>query len=550
VTTTTLEPADDRVAAAVVEYLEARDCGRPLDPVDWLARHPDVASDLREFLDDSDGLASNLRAFRGEAREPNLTTDERFMGNYELLERVDGNMGIVYRARQLNLPREVAVKVLLRTGAAARARFLVEAKALAKLRHSNVVRIWEVVQGEEVPFFSMEWCPSGTLAARVEHYRQRPLDAAELVERVADAVHSAHLLNILHCDLKPANILFDEFGQPRVADFGLAVPVARTDEENRAPTGTPAYMAPEQLTGEVTVATDVYGLGSILYELLTGRPPHAAPTRTETLEHVRTADPVPPTEIDPKINCDLDAICQMSLAKDPTDRYGSAAELAEDLRRYREGRPTNARPLSLLARVAHSLRQVRTAGADFQALAPGLIGMAAFVFASNSLAFVLLQTGVAELWVWLSVFASYVPLAFVLVREWRSSAHRYQPARRHLWSIWAGHAAACAAVFLAFRVSAADLAQGIGRGYIGCAGLNALAFVTMGSLFAGRQFLLGATWATAALAMGFLPTWEPLIYAVVMAACNLLTGLQLRGISTECRRAESPGTETYAPASR
>jgi serine/threonine-protein kinase len=520
---------DDEIAAAVAEYLEARDSGRPLAPVEWLARHQEIAGELREFLDDVDGLISGLRAFRGATRGPDLATAERFVGDYELLERIGGNMGVVYRAQQRSLPREVAVKLLLRPGAGHRARFRFEAESMARLDHPHIVRILEVSREDGTPFFSMEWCPGETLATRIAEYRGRPDEAVKLVEQVAGAIDYAHKRGFLHRDLKPANILMDKFGGARVADFGLAIPVHRTGDENWAGGGTPAYMAPEQLTGEVTVATDVYGLGAILYELLTGHTPHGATTLTATLHHVRAADIVPPARLDPRIDPDLDAICQKCLSKDPAARYSSAAELAKDLRRYGQGLPTIARPLGSLGRVAHAVRQARAAG-DFRTLAPSLLAQSVFVLASNAAVFALLQAGAARLWVWATLFVSYVPLFVMLARD-RLAARGHNPLRFHLWAVWAGHASACLAVFIGLGFAAGDdFVRGILSGYIGCAGLNTLAFVVMGSVFAGRQYVLGLAWAVAAIAMGAFLPYAPLIYAVLMAACSLISGLQLQAI--------------------
>ena len=495
---------------------------KPVNPVQQL-----------DFLNESDGVAAELRAFRGGAREPNLRSDERFVGDYELLEKVGGNMGVVYRARQRSLPREVAVKLLLRSGAGHRERFRAEAEAMARLDHPHIARILEVSRSDGAAYFSMEWFPGGTLAARVAEFPPRPGRAAEIVERVARAVHFAHLRGILHRDLKPANMLFDEFDQPRVADFGLAVPIAAAGGLGTEAAGTPAYMAPEQLTGEVTVATDVYGLGAVLYELLTGGPPHAAWTLDATLELVRAAAPTPPARLNPRVDPDLDAVCRKCLAADPAGRYASAAELADDLERYRQGRATTALPLGPLGRVTHAVRQARGA-ADFRALAPGLLGMAVFVLASNAAVYGLLRAGAAEGWVWAALLASYAPLFGMLVRDRLTEGTRHRPAHFLLWSIWAGHAAACVAVFVAHRLAAGgDLARGFGMGYVGCAGLNTLAFVVMGSLFAGRQYLLGLAWAAAAVGMGASLASAPLIYAGLMAGYTLLTGLQLRSLRPE-----------------
>ncbi|AMV25720.1 Serine/threonine-protein kinase PknB [Gemmata sp. SH-PL17] len=525
--TDTFDPAEDRVGAAVAEYLEARDSGHPLSVADWLARYPDLAAELREFLDD--GAAAGLRVFRGRVREPDLTTDERVLGEYELLERIGGNMGTVYRARQLNLPREVAVKVLLRAGTGDRARFRTEAEAMARLRHPNIVRILEVSRGGGTPFFTMDWYPGGTLADRAEFARQ-PRRAAVVVEKIAGAVHHAHRHGLLHRDLKPANVLLDDKGEPVVADFGLAVPLDRTAETDRRVAGTPAYMAPEQLNGEFTVATDVFGVGAILYELLTGRPPAYGPTLAVVLDRVRLAAPVPPDQLNPRIDPDLSAICMKCLAKEPGDRYATAADIAADLERFRLALPPLARPLGPLGRASRLLREARAAG-DFRALAPGLVGQAALVLGTNVGVFALLCAGASEVWVWVALFTPNVSLFVLLARERWCARERYNPARFHLWSIWVGQTTACAAVMIGSRLAAgADLSRGIEAGYIGGAGLNALAFVVMGSLFAGRQYLLGLAWAGTAVVMGVFPYAAPLIYAGLIAACCLLTGFQLSAL--------------------
>ena len=491
---------------------------------------------------DPDWLARAVEADPAAGVGPAPVAAGTVLGDYELIEEVGrGGMGVVYKARQVSLRRAVAVKVL-RDGSD-RDRCLADALALARLHHPNVARVLEVSRGDGPTFFSMEWCPGGTLADRLHEYAGRPGRAADIVERVARAVHHAHQRGVLHRDLKPANILLDEQGEPRVTDFGLAVLLSDPGTADVA--GTPAFMAPEQLTGDVTVATDVHGLGALLYALLTGRPPFAAGDAREVLDRVRTADPVPPSRLNPRVDADLDAVCRKCLAKDRADRYRSAADVAEDLRRYRLGWPPLARPLGPLGRVARVVRQARAA-ADFRALGPGLFGMAAFVLASNAAVFGLLRAGAAEGWVWAALFASYVPLFALLARDRWAAGRRHNPGRAHLWAIWAGHAAASVAVFAAHRVAAGpDFARGIETGYVGCAGLNALAFVALGSLFAGRQYLLGLAWAVAAVGMGAALAWAPLAYAVLMAACSLLTALQLKALAP----GDDPVTDPASPPS-
>jgi serine/threonine-protein kinase len=530
-TVTHIPPDEDPIGVAVAEYLQARERACPIPLSELEKRYPIIATELRGFVDDSDGIATSLQAFRGQFAEPSLQTEERFLGDYELLEKVGGNMGIVYRARQRSLPREVAVKVLLRSGNLDRERFRREAEAMARLHHPHIVSIFEVSRGERVPYFSMEWSSGGTLANQISEFKHEPMRAAELMEQIARAIHHAHQRGLLHRDLKPANILFDDSGSPRVADFGLAMNLAGIDESAGLCAGTPAYMAPEQLTGEVTIVTDVFGIGAVLYELLTGQPPFSGSAGAQILDQVRLSQPVSPRKRNTRIAPDLEAICLKCLSKNPADRYASALGVAADLERFQNGQPIEARPLGLLGRVRHLLQQVKS-GNELQALGPGLLGQSMFVLLSNATVFGLLQAGAREAWIWMAIFSSYVPLFAILIRDRWTDGARYNAARQHLWSIWAGHAATCAALFIALRVPAgSDFVHGIETGYVGCAGLNALAFTIMGSLFVGRQYLLGMSWAIAAVFMGAFLAYAPLIYAFLMAICSLLTGLQLKAMS-------------------
>lgn len=525
--TTDDSPREDRIATAIAELLQAADEGQPLETASWISRYPEVADQLNEFLDDHDGVTVGLRSFRNVIREPNLQSAERFLGDYELVEKIAGNMGVVYRARQRSLPRDVAVKILLQASPRDRSRFRLEAETMAQLHHAHIARILEVSKGDGLPWFSMEWFQGGTLAARVADFREQPLKAVELMRKVALAIHYAHQRGILHRDLKPANILLDEFGEPRVADFGLALSLSELNDACGLRAGTPPYMAPEQLTGEVTVATDVYGLGAILYELLTGRAPSAAATMPEILERVRLATPDAPATLNPQVDPDLNAICLKCLAKDPSARYNSAATFAADLLRYQHGLHTEARPLGGFGRMAHLLRQARAAG-EFRKLGPSLFLQSAFALATNSLVCVLLQQRVWEFWIWLTIFSTYGPLFVILARDRLANRATHNPARLQIWSIWAGHAAASLSVFIAIRFTAGtDYVHGIQMGYVACCGLNALAFIVMGSILAGRQYLLGFLWLFAPLAMAIWLPAAPIIYAVLMAYCTFITGLQL-----------------------
>jgi eukaryotic-like serine/threonine-protein kinase len=288
---------------------------------------------------------------------------------YEVLSELGrGGMGVVYKARQLGLNRPVALKMILAAEHASeeeKARFRMEAEAVARCQHPNIVQIHEVGEQHGRPYFSLELVEGGSLDKHMAGGRFTARRAAHLVETLARAVHAAHRKGIVHRDLKPGNILLSADGVPKIADFGLAKCLEGDAglTRSRAVMGTPSYMAPEQAAGKartVGPAADVYALGAILYELLTGRPPFRGESLLETLELVRTQDPVPPSQLQPQVPRDLETICLACLQKDPARRYVSAELLAEDLRRFLAGdRVKTRRPAprraSLARRVGRAL---------------------------------------------------------------------------------------------------------------------------------------------------------------------------------------------------
>jgi eukaryotic-like serine/threonine-protein kinase len=283
-----------------------------------------------------------------------------------------GGMGVVYRAWDLRLDRPVALKMLL-AGAQARPkeleRFLREAPAVAALRHANIVQVYDVGEVGSQPYFTMEFVEGGDLAEKIQGTPQPAMQAAVLVATLADAINVAHQSGIVHRDLKPSNVLLTADGTPKVTDFGLARRLVGDDGQltlTGTPMGTPSYMAPEQARGDkgaVGPVTDVYALGAILYELLTGRPPFRAESATATLQQVVADDPVPPSRLNPRVPRDLETICLKCLHKEPPNRYASAEALADDLRRFDRGEPIKARPLRLLGRLFRWARRRPTAAA-------------------------------------------------------------------------------------------------------------------------------------------------------------------------------------------
>ncbi|MBY0522903.1 MAG: protein kinase [Gemmataceae bacterium] len=355
--------ADDReqrLDEVVAGYLKAVKLGPAPTRQQLLDQHPDLAFELASFLDDHENVARLTTPLRNIFATAPAPTAGQSIGGYQLLEEIaHGGMGIVYRARQTALNRLVALK-MMRSGPRATTsellRFRAEAEAVANLDHPHIVPIYEVGDYEGQPFYSMKLIDGGSLSQRVQGFRDDPRAAARLLIAIAQAVHYAHQRGILHRDLKPANILLDAQGQPHVTDFGLAkrVEVDSSLTQSGAIIGTPSYMAPEQASGRkgaITTAADVYGLGAVLYEMLTGQPPFRGATMMDTLHMLLEQDPQKPRSINPRVPPDLETVCLKCLEKDPAARYPSAQVLADELQRFVNGEPIQARPVGSVERV-------------------------------------------------------------------------------------------------------------------------------------------------------------------------------------------------------
>jgi serine/threonine protein kinase/WD40 repeat protein len=377
-----VKPNDPQAIGPALDTLQAPVVDIPPSRVGGLARLA-FGSVSSAF----DGDARHLAFLPIESLELDLEDPEqRDFGDYELLERLgQGGMGVVYRARQRSLQREVALKLLAAGPWASPEfvdRFRREAQSAARLQHPNIVAIFEIGSHAELNYFTMALVRGRSLSQWLEAGPLPERRAAALLRTVAEAIDHAHRLGILHLDLKPANILIDEHGEPQVADFGLARRLGETlGSERDEVSGTPSYMAPEQVrpgTHPIGRATDIYGLGAVLYEALSARPPFLAASARATLEQVMDSAVEPLRRQVPGLAEDLEAICQRCLAKDPGQRYGSARDLADDLARFLEGRAVSVRPLSRWQRARRwSRREPRLAIAIGFALCALLIGLGA-----------------------------------------------------------------------------------------------------------------------------------------------------------------------------
>jgi serine/threonine-protein kinase len=458
---------------------------------------------------------------------------------YELLGELGrGGMGVVYRARQVHANRDVALKMILSADHAAPSelvRFRTEAEAVARLQHPHIVAVFDVGEHAGRPYFSMELCPGGSLAGKLTDTPMSADEAARVVLKVARGVAAAHAAGVVHRDLKPHNVLLTADGDPKVADFGCAKVSGPGDKQltaTGAVIGTPSYMAPEQAGGAKLVgpAADVYALGAILYECLTGRPPFRGPTPTDVLLQVLGEDPAPPRELNADVPRDLESVVMRCLEKDPVRRYPTAAELAADLERFTLGEPVTASRTGLLEQLVGAVDRVQLQH-KFASFGNLLLALAPLMLLSEVYVSVVGQTEWKDPWVMAG--RGVQGLAFVLVvglfRRWKFRPNG--PAERQLWAVWGGYLLACFGFGTStWLLVGMDMRRAF-ESYPGFACLTALAFFALAPTFWGYCWVIGCGFLALAFAMLLHIESASVAFGLAWAGVLLLMGLRLKSLA-------------------
>lgn len=530
------------------------------DVVRWLQEHPELAAHLAEDLAankevgqwmaplrvDAPSDGDQTMTYSGSQPIDDVSRPLDF-GDFELIGELGrGGMGIVYKARQKSLDRLVALKTTLSSRSSSAldvARFRFEAEAAGRLDHPNIVPIYGAGEHGGMPFFSMKYVSGGTLAEHRDKVRTEVRQAAALMAKVARAVHYAHQRGILHRDLKPGNILLDLQSEPMVADFGLAKTVDAQEglSASGAIVGTARYMAPEQASGErgLTTAADVYSLGAILYELLTGRPPFNADTVYETLRQVIEQSPPAPQTLNPAAPPDLEAICLKCLEKKSEDRYASAAVLADDLERFSRGESVSVRQGGMASQIARAIRGRRlNIGAPSDPWVTVTMWMLVATIACHASIFTLVVSEARIGWVWV-VLTSY--FAFIAAQRMRQAkrSRSFVPWERHAVALWTGQmicSLSLATAILPFNWNASS--EGVLAWYAPLAVVYALALFVQGSISWGSYYFGSFLYMAMAIGLRFAGPAAPLVFLAVHVPATVIL----------VRGAVRSGTNTAKPS--
>jgi len=558
-----LSPGDEELLATLVDELsELRGPSAQASLEHLAAAHPRLAGQLRELfaammVTDAvaehstvfapDGLGSDRSGVIGESSSsprtatgswpsagsgmlPGVTPLPAAFGDYELLEEIGrGGMGVVYRAFQKSLNRTVAIKMLLRRDLATPAdltRFRSEAEAAAQLDHPGIVSIFEVGECDGHPFYSMQFVEGTTLAKRLRQGQLPAREAAALLAKVADAVQAAHARGVLHRDLKPSNILIDTGGEPHVSDFGLAKRLEAEESVTHtgAILGTPCYMSPEQAAGsrgDVGPTSDVWSLGTILYQMLTSRPPFQASSPMDTLLAVLESDPPVPRSIDRQVDRDLEMIALKSLQKPQELRYQSAADLAADLRAFLAGEPVAARHGGFADIIARLFRETHHAVVLENW---GLLWMwhSVVILALCVTTDVLAWEGVTTRWPYLVLWAGGLALWAPIFWALRHRAGPVTAVERQIAHIWGGSVIASVMLFwvealLGLPVLTLSPVLAL---------LAGLVFFAKAGILSGAFYVQAAVLFATALVMCVAHEVSHIIFGLVSGACFFVPGLK------------------------
>lgn len=536
--------SEEELALVLAELSDRALRGEEVDLEGIVRQKPHLASGLRELwgavmLANAVGSHVSKAGFETIAPPDHdswqvLPTLPCRWGDFDLLDELGrGGMGVVYKAHQLSLHRDVALKMILRgqlATSADLARFQAEAAAAARLDHPYIVPVYEAGELGDRAYFTMKFIEGETLAERLAEGPLPAREAARLLMAIAEAIDYAHSRGVLHRDLKPSNILIDSRGQPHVTDFGLAKQVtdAATLTRTGAILGTPAYMAPEQAAGDrgqVGPASDVYSLGSILYHMLTGRPPFQAATPVDTVLLVLEQDPLPPSVLNPLADLDLEMICLRCLQKPPELRYASAAALAADLSAFLNHEPISARSGQFGEIVASLFRETHHAVLLENW---GLLWMwHSLVLLGVSTATNLLHLG--QGWLWgVEVRWPYILLWTLGLGTWaavfwalRQKVGPVTFVERQVAHVWAGGMICNAMLFpvewlLDFPVLKLSPILALSSGMV---------FMVKAGILTGQFYLQSAAMFGTAILMCLWPEYAHFIFGVVAALCFFVPGL-------------------------
>ncbi len=455
-----------------------------------------------------------------------------------------GGMGVVYAARQVQAHREVAVKMMLgwtQADSRALSRFEKEAEVLARLQSPHIITVFEVGQHEGCPFFSMEYCSRGSLADLPRGARPSR-EAAELMCKIARGVAIAHIAGIVHRDLKPGNVLIAADGTPKVSDFGLAKQLdsAAIEDGNMTRTGailgTPHYMAPEQVQGAKHVGppADVFSLGAMLYELLTGRTPFRGDSTADTLMQVLKEDPVPVRELSPEVPRDLDAICRKCLEKDPQRRYANAAALAADLSRFLDGEAVEANQSGIVMRLASTLERVQL-HERFAEYGNLLLALAPLMLIPEILITFVVLNNAASLWLPAIQFTrlGLFVLLYGYFRNWRWLPQTGP--EKQLWTVWVAYVAICFCTGLRTRFVGGpepnfDLMMEL-EFMPTLITLAAMAFFALAPTFWGYCAVIGVAFLAISWIMCLDIRWAAIEFGLAWAVTLVVIGVRLRRLS-------------------